>query len=61
VKFLAARSVFDKKKSEKMCHCHTEKHEDIGAWLYEMLKSHCIPWLFSAECQEGQVNLQLNC
>jgi hypothetical protein len=31
VKFLAARSVLDKKKSEKMCPCHTEKHEVIGA------------------------------
>jgi len=31
VKFLAARSVLDKKKSEKICPCHTEKHEATGA------------------------------
>jgi hypothetical protein len=30
MKFLAARSVLDKKKSEKICPCHTEKCEDIG-------------------------------
>jgi hypothetical protein len=31
VKFLAARSVLEKKKSEKICPCHTEKRKDIGA------------------------------
>lgn len=45
MKFLAARSVLDKKKSEKICSCHTEKHEDSRVSLDEILKSHYIPWL----------------